>query len=169
MDTPPPLPAPAKQRTLDELDELVAQARRQGRTVVWTNGCFEILHAGHIEFLLKAARLGDLLIVGVNSDASVARLKGVGHPVTPEGERLTVLSAVACVDYLMRFDADTCEMPLERLRPEVYAKGLEHLHGGINEAERAIVERNGGTVALIGGDPAKSTRAIIERIRDDGR
>lgn len=156
---------PEKRRSLDELAQLTQGLRRQGKTVVWTNGCFEILHAGQIEFLLKAARLADVFIVGVNSDASVAALKGKGHPVATLDERLLVLSAVGCVNYLTVFDEPNCANILQALQPDVYAKGMRHLHGGIDEEERAVVEAAGGCVALIAGDPAKSTAAIIGKIR----
>jgi rfaE bifunctional protein nucleotidyltransferase chain/domain len=154
-----------KLRTLDQLVEIASAARREGRTVVWTNGCFEILHAGHIEFLLKASRLADVFIVGVNSDASVAALKGAGRPLTPLADRLLVLSAVECVDYVAVFDEPTCEGILETLKPEVYAKGMHHLHGGIHPGEREIVERAGGCIALIAGDPAMSTENIVAKVR----
>lgn len=154
-----------KLRTLDELVDIARDARREDKTVVWTNGCFEILHAGHIEFLLKAARLADVFIVGVNSDASVAALKGAGRPLTGLAERVQVLSAVECIDYLAVFDEPTCERVLEALQPEVYAKGMHHLHGGIHPGERAIVERAGGCIALIAGDPAMSTEIIVAKVR----
>ncbi len=156
-----------KRRNLDELSQLTQGLRRQGKTVVWTNGCFEILHAGQIEFLIKAAGLADVFIVGVNSDASVAALKGKGHPLAALDERLLVLSAVQCIDYLTVFDEPNCANMLRALQPDVYAKGMRHLHGNIDEEERAVVEAAGGCVALIAGDPAKSTSAIIEKIRGD--
>ncbi len=154
-----------KLRSLDDLIGIAHDARREGRTVVWTNGCFEILHAGHIEFLMKAARLADVFIVGVNSDASVAALKGAGRPLTALAERILVLSAVECIDFLAVFDEPTCERILETLKPEVYAKGMHHLHGGIHEGERIIVERSGGCIALIAGDPAMSTENIVAKVR----
>jgi len=154
-----------KEKALDALRVIAADLKREGKSIVWTNGFFEILHAGHIEFLLKAARLGDVFIVGVNSDASVLALKGPGHPVASEAERLLVLSAVECIDYLTVFPGPTSTPVLETLRPDVYVKGMQHLHGGINEEERQAVEAMGGCIALISGDPAKSTAAIIARIR----
>lgn len=154
-----------KLRSLDALVEIAQAARREGKTVVWTNGCFEILHAGHIEFLLKAARLADIFIVGVNSDASVRSLKGAGRPLTALDERILVLSAVECIDYLAVFDEPSCERVLAMLQPEVYAKGMHHLHGGIHPGERAIVEQSGGCIALIAGDAAVSTENIVAKIR----
>jgi len=154
-----------KLRSLEELQEIVLGLRAEGKTCVWANGCFEILHAGHIEFLLRAAKLGDVLIVGVNSDESVRQLKGAAHPLAALEERVLVLSAVAAIQYITVFDGPTCAKALAALKPEVYAKGLNHLRGGINEEERALVEASRGAIALIGGDPAKSTEAIIDRVR----
>lgn len=157
-----------KVRTMPELLELARGWKRAGKSMVWTNGCFEILHAGHIQFFLKAARLGDIFVVGVNSDASVAALKGAGHPLARLEERLTVLSAVACVQYLTVFEERTCANLLRALQPEVYAKGLRHVHGPIDADERAVIEEYGGCIALIGGNPAKSTTNIVRRIRATG-
>jgi len=159
------LPRPAKEAPLDTLVEMARHYRRQGKTIVWTNGCFEILHAGHIDFLLKASRLGDVFIVGVNSDASVSKVKGAGHPLASEAERLLVLAAVECIDHITVFDQPDCTELLRALKPDVYAKGLHHLHGGLDEGERQVIEESGGCIALIAGDLTKSTAAIVERIR----
>lgn len=156
---------PDKNRDLATLVDTCQGLRRQGKTIAWTNGCFEILHAGHIAFLLKAARLADVFIVGVNSDASVEALKGAGHPVSPEHERVMVLSAVECVDYITVFSERTCANILRALEPDVYVKGMQHLRGGINEEERAVMEANNGVIALVAGDPNQSTQAIIKKIR----
>jgi rfaE bifunctional protein nucleotidyltransferase chain/domain len=139
--------------------------RRQNKTIVWTNGCFEILHAGHIDFLVKASRLADVFIVGVNSDDSVTQVKGPGHPLTHVAERLLVLSAVECVDHITVFDQPDCTELLRVLKPDVYAKGFHHLHGGLDDGERQVIEEQGGCIALIAGDVTKSTAAIMERIR----
>src|SRR5689334_23800672 len=109
----------AKVIARDALLELRRRWRAEGRTVVWTNGCFDLLHVGHVRGLQEARGLGDVLVVGVNSDASVRRLKGPGRPVVPEAERAEVLAALACVDRVLVFGEDTpCEV-LGRLRPEV--------------------------------------------------
>lgn len=158
-------PIPEKLKSLEELSTLCEDLRRLGKTVVWTNGFFEILHAGHIEFLLKAARLADVFIVGVNSDDSVEAAKGEGHPLSPEGDRTAVLAAVECVDYITVFDEPDCTAVLQALQPQVYAKGLRHLHGGINESERQAIEVQGGCIALIAGEERISTSTIMERVR----
>ncbi len=164
-NAPPPIPRSRKEASLDELIELAQHYRHQGKTIVWTNGCFEILHAGHIDFLVKASRLADIFIVGVNSDASVTKVKGEGHPLTREAERLLVLSAVECIDHITVFDQPDCTELLQALQPDVYAKGFHHLHGGLDDGERNVIEASGGCIALIAGDVTKSTSAIIERIR----
>jgi rfaE bifunctional protein nucleotidyltransferase chain/domain len=161
----PAIPRSSKEATLDELVALARHYRRQDKTIAWTNGCFEILHAGHIDFLLKASRLADVFIVGVNSDASVTKVKGEGHPLTKEAERLLVLSAVECIDHITMFDQPDCVELLRALKPDVYAKGFHHLHGGLDEGERNVIEESGGCIALIAGDVTKSTAAIMERIR----
>ncbi len=109
--------------------------------------------------------MGDVFVVGVNSDASVARVKGAGHPLASEAERLLVLAAVECIDHLTVFDQPDCTEILQAVKPDVYAKGLHHLHGGLNEGERQVIEESGGCIALIAGDLTKSTAAIVERIR----
>lgn len=161
----PDIPRPDKEAPLGDLVDLADHYRRQNKTIVWTNGCFEILHAGHIDFLLKASRLADVFIVGVNSDASVTEVKGDGHPLTREAERLLVLAAVECIDHITVFDQPDCTELLRALKPDVYAKGFHHLHGGLDEGEREVIEAQGGCIALIAGDVTKSTSAIIERIR----
>ena len=166
MTTPPTTaPEPEKAKSIEELTTLTRHLRRQGKTVAWTNGFFEILHAGHIEFLLKAARLADVFIVGVNSDSSVQTAKGVGHPLASQSERVAVLAAVECIDYITVFAEPDCTHILQALQPDVYAKGLQHLHGGIDEGERSIIETQGGCIALIAGDERISTASIMERIR----
>lgn len=163
---PPPHPLHTDKRiTLEALEIKAQEYRRQKKSLIWTNGFFEILHAGHIEFLMKAARLGDVLVVGINSDQSTRQLRGPQHPVTTESERLWVLAAVAHIHHIIVYDAPDCSQLLERLRPDVYAKGLGHIQGDIHPAERQVIEKQGGTIALIAGDPAKSTAAIINRIR----
>jgi D-beta-D-heptose 7-phosphate kinase/D-beta-D-heptose 1-phosphate adenosyltransferase len=156
----------AKRRSVEELERITAHARREGRDVVWANGCFEILHTGHIEFLTRAARLGEMLIVGVNSDSSVRALRGEGHPLSGEWERMLVLSALECVDYVTSFAEPTCEAILRRLQPSVYAKGLKHVQGDVDPGERAAVEAYGGVIALVGGTSTASTSRIIERVME---
>jgi D-beta-D-heptose 7-phosphate kinase/D-beta-D-heptose 1-phosphate adenosyltransferase len=156
---------PPKLRTLEEAEPLVRRMQAAGKRVVWTNGCFDILHAGHIVYLQHAAAQGDVLIVGMNDDASVTALKGPGRPVVPEEERALVLAALACVDYVVPFgDPDTVPL-LDRLRPDVYAKGGDYTLDTINQDERGLVEGYGGTIALLPGVSGRSTTRLIDRMR----
>jgi rfaE bifunctional protein nucleotidyltransferase chain/domain len=143
-----------------------AEARAAGKRVVWTNGCFDLMHAGHIHSLQAARKLGDLLIVGVNSDASVGRLKGPGRPIVPEGERVKMLAALACVDYVMVFDEDTPREAIARLRPEIHCKGAEYAPPSSKPIpEAVVVEAYGGRIEFLPMIPGCSTSELIQRIR----
>jgi D-beta-D-heptose 7-phosphate kinase/D-beta-D-heptose 1-phosphate adenosyltransferase len=156
---------PAKLKTLDELKGIVRRLHDEGRRVVWTNGCFDLLHVGHITYLLKAARQGDVLVVGLNSDESVRENKGPNRPVVPEADRALVLSALECVGYVTIFSDKTTERFLEALKPDVYAKGGDYTLDTIVQAERRIVEGYGGKISIIPGVDGKSTTALIQNIR----
>ena len=147
----------------DRLAELVAEHRAAGRRIVFTNGCFDMLHRGHVNYLNEAKRLGDVLVVAINSDAGVARLKGPGRPVNGVADRAAVLAGLSCVDHLTVFDEDTPAVLLERLRPEVYAKGGDHRADLLTEAD--VVRAYGGQVRILSYLPDRSTSAVIERIR----
>jgi len=148
-------PAPA-------LAEVLADLRRQGKRIVFTNGCFDLLHPGHIYLLSQAKALGEVLVVGVNSDASVKRLKGAQRPILSEAERILLLSALGVVDYVTTFREDTPLELIRLLQPQVLVKGgdwnLEALVG------REVVEEEGGKVVLISYQAGFSTTDIIERI-----
>ncbi len=157
----------SKLRTLDELEKIITKLRGTGKRIVWTNGCFDILHIGHIKYLENAAAQGDVLIVGLNTDASVRELKGPKRPFHPEDERGIILSALACVDYVTLFgDRDTTAI-LERLQPQIYAKGGDYTLESINQDERRVIEGYGGHIALLAGVEGKSTTSIIEKLNDD--
>jgi D-beta-D-heptose 7-phosphate kinase/D-beta-D-heptose 1-phosphate adenosyltransferase len=141
--------------------------RAEGRQVVFTNGCFDILHVGHLQLLNAAAELGDRLIVGVNSDASVRRLKGDSRPVTPEGQRMTLLAGLACVDLVVMFEADTPLELIEQLTPEVLVKGGDYSPDTV--VGRDAVEAAGGRVVILPLVPGVSTTKVIERIAPDKR
>ena len=155
---------PSKLKTLDQLAPIVKQLRAEGKTVVWTNGCFDILHVGHITYLLKAARLGDVLIVGLNSDASVRENKGPNRPVVAEGDRALVLSALECIGYLTIFSDKTTVRILEALNPDIYVKGGDYTMDTIVQEERRVVEGYGGRIAIIPAVTGQSTTSIIQRI-----
>lgn len=148
-------PAPA-------LAGVLADLRRQGKRVVFTNGCFDLLHPGHIYMLSQAKSLGDVLVVGVNSDASVKRLKGAQRPILSEPARILLLSALAVVDYVTIFSEDTPLELIRLLRPQVLVKGGDWSPEAV--VGREVVEEEGGKVVLISYQAGFSTTDIIERI-----
>jgi len=138
--------------------------RRQGRTVVFTNGTFDIIHRGHVEYLTKARALGDVLIVGLNTDASIRRIKGKGRPVNPNRDRAAVLAGLAAVDYVCFFGENTPERLIRSLVPDVLVKGADWKAGEIVGGD--VVREHGGVVRRIRLTPGRSTTGIIRRIVD---
>jgi D-beta-D-heptose 7-phosphate kinase / D-beta-D-heptose 1-phosphate adenosyltransferase len=149
----------------EQLVDAVAQARAAGERIVFTNGCFDILHAGHVAYLEEARALGDRLVVAVNDDESVRRLKGAGRPVNPLDRRLRVLAALAVVDWVVGFPEDTPEALLELLRPDVLVKGGDYGADAVVGAD--IVRGHGGEVRVLGLVEDCSTTAIVARIQQD--
>lgn len=148
----------------EEARKRVAGARAAGKRVVFANGCFDLLHGGHISHLEGARSAGDLLVVGVNSDASVRRLKGPGRPIMPASERMELLAALACVDLVVEFEEDNCARLLELLQPNAHAKGTDYTRETVPERETAL---RLGIEILITGDPKENaTRSIVERINN---
>ena len=141
--------------------------RRAGSTVVWTNGCFDLLHAGHVRSLTAARALGDVLVVGLNSDESVRRLKGDGRPLVVAEQRAEVLAALEPVDYVVVFDEDTPEEALARLQPEIHTKGEDYAERDI--PERSVVESYGGRVEFLPLLDGVSTTAIADRLGERQR
>ena len=150
--------------TLEEAQALRDELRRDGRTLVFTNGHFDLLHAGHLDYLEKARELGDALFVAVNGDASTRRLKGEGRPLVPEGQRARLLAALEPVSVVIVFEADTADELLMALKPEIYVKGGDYADKPL--PERATVEEYGGRVELIDFLAGHSTTQLINRIRD---
>jgi rfaE bifunctional protein kinase chain/domain/rfaE bifunctional protein nucleotidyltransferase chain/domain len=146
-----------------ELARDVAAHRAAGRRLVFTNGCFDVLHRGHVSYLNQAKRLGDVLVVALNSDSSVARLKGPDRPVNQAEDRAAVLSALSCVDHVVVFEADSPTELLELVRPDVYVKGGDYTPEMLPETP--VVERLGGRVRILDYVDDRSTSQIIERIR----
>ena len=140
------------------------QARRDGRTVAVTNGCFDLLHAGHVTYLEAAKAHADLLLVGVNADATVRQLKGEGRPLNSEGDRAFVLAALQSVDAVFIFRVLDATHLLDAVRPDVYVKGGDYTIDTINQPERRLVERNGGKVVIMPGVPGKSTTALVGKM-----
>jgi rfaE bifunctional protein nucleotidyltransferase chain/domain len=151
-------------RVLDlEGARLVAEAARaSGRRVVLANGCFDLLHVGHVRYLEDARALGDVLIVGINGDASVRRLKGPGRPLMLATERAEILASLRAVDHVVVFDADTADGLIGLLRPDVHAKGTDYTAESV--PERASVVAAGGRVAIAGDAKQHSTRDVIAEI-----
>jgi D-beta-D-heptose 7-phosphate kinase/D-beta-D-heptose 1-phosphate adenosyltransferase len=137
--------------------------RQQGRRVVFTNGCFDILHRGHITYLSQAKALGDLLVVGINTDDGVGRLKGPGRPINSLEDRAQVLAALSCVDYIVAFDEDTPENLVRVVQPDVFVKGGDYTRERLPEA--ALVEELGGAVRILPYLDDRSTSRLIDRIR----
>src|SRR3989442_9920784 len=149
--------------TITEAAALVASLRTAGKTIVFTNGVFDLLHPGHVRYLQHARALGDALIVGVNSDRSVRANKGPSRPITPEGERAEVLGALACVDAVVIFDAETPYDLIVALQPDVLVKGADWAADAI--VGRDIVEARGGLVVRVPVETGHATTKMIERIR----
>jgi rfaE bifunctional protein nucleotidyltransferase chain/domain len=152
--------------TVDEAARLAERLRAEGKRIVLANGCFDVLHVGHVRYLHDARRLGDVLFVGLNDDASVARLKGAGRPVMPAAERVELVGALRDVDHVVVFAGDTADQLVERLRPDVHAKGTDYTEETVPEA--ITVRAVGGRVAIAGDPKAHSTRDLIARIRGSG-
>ncbi|HYT25357.1 MAG TPA: D-glycero-beta-D-manno-heptose 1-phosphate adenylyltransferase [Actinomycetota bacterium] len=149
--------------------ELAARAslyRRQGRRIVFTNGCFDILHRGHITYLNRAKTLGDVLVVGVNADAGVRRLKGPDRPLNALDDRMAVLAALSCIDHLVAFEDDTPAELIRAVRPDVFVKGGDYRRDTVPEGP--LVESLGGAVEILPFLEARSTTGIVERIRAGG-
>ena len=149
-----------------EAEALARGVRAGGGTVVAAGGCFDLLHAGHVRMLEAARALGDCLIVCLNSDASVRRLKGPGRPVAPVADRVAVLSGLACVDAVAVFDEDTPEPALERLRPHLFVKGADYRAGDLPEA-RALA-RWGGEAVVVPFLEGRSTTILVQTLARAG-
>ncbi|MCP4643319.1 MAG: D-glycero-beta-D-manno-heptose 1-phosphate adenylyltransferase [bacterium] len=155
---------PAKLKSLDELKVYLDREKAEDKKIVWTNGCFDILHVGHITYLQRAAAQGNILVVGLNSDESVRKVKGPDRPIIHEQDRALVLSALQCVDYIVIFGESTTTSILKKLEPDVYAKGGDYTIDTIVQEERRVVEGYGGKIAIIPGVQGRSTTNIIAKI-----
>jgi rfaE bifunctional protein nucleotidyltransferase chain/domain len=153
-------------KSVSEGAELAAAWRRDGRRIVFTNGVFDILHPGHLRYLQHARSLGDILVIGLNSDASVRRNKGADRPINPQEERAEVLEALECVNLVVLFDEDTPAEIIRAIQPDILVKGADWAEDAI--VGRDTVEALGGRVVRVPVEPGFSTTAIIERIRQVG-
>ncbi len=148
--------------SLEKLSKIIQSAKIEGQTIVLANGCFDLIHVGHIRYLKGAKKLGDLLVVALNSDASVQRLKGKGRPYMSDQDRAIILSAFSCVDYLVIFPEDDVSKVLLTLKPDIHAKGSDYTEETV--PERRTVLSYGGQIAITGGPKVRSTSEIIKDI-----
>ena len=135
-----------------------------GRRLVFTNGCFDLLHVGHVRYLQAARALGDALAVGLNGDDSVRALKGAGRPLTPEDERAEILAALACVDYVTIFPEPRATRLLGVVRPHVYAKGGDYTPETLHPDERAVLRESNSQVEILPLVPGRSTTSLVQRM-----
>jgi rfaE bifunctional protein nucleotidyltransferase chain/domain len=148
----------------DKLPEWRRAFRASGKKLVVTNGCFDILHTGHVTYLESARNLGHALLVGVNGDNSARELKGAGRPVNSENDRVMVIAALGSVDGVCIFAEKTATKFLERAQPDIYVKGGDYTLETLNQDERRAVEQAGGKIVIIPQVPGKSTTALLEKI-----
>jgi D-glycero-beta-D-manno-heptose 1-phosphate adenylyltransferase len=155
--------AASKLGSLERVSALVAAARGQGRTIALANGCFDVLHVGHVRYLQGARAEADVLVVAVNGDASVRRLKGEDRPLLPAGDRALLVGALRAVDHVVVFDEDDVKGLLIALEPDVHCKGTDYTPETV--PERDVVRAYGGRVAIVGDPKQHDTRALVARIR----
>ena len=149
--------------TVDQAAALVERLRAGGKTIVFTNGVFDLLHPGHVRYLQRARSLGDALVVGVNSDRSARANKGTGRTITPDSERAELIGSLKCVDTAVIFDEDTPQALIAALQPDILVKGADWAEDAI--VGRDVVEARGGKVFRVAVEPGHSTSAIIERVK----
>ena len=147
-----------------QLAKILKDAKANDKTIVTTNGCFDVLHLGHLRYLQAAREVGDLLVVCVNSDSSVRALKGADRPLVPEDERAELLAGLECVDYVTVFSERDAKAVLSQLKPDIHIKGGDYKKDEV--IEREVVEANGGKVMVGLNVPGKSTTNLIKTIRD---
>ena len=150
----------------DELDNLINKLRGENKTIVTTNGCFDILHVGHVRYLQKAKSFGDVLIVALNSDKSVKSIKGDSRPINNENDRAEVLSALRSVDYVVIFDEDSTVDLLLQIKPDVHTKGADYTIETLPEAKEIMAA--GGRIEFISFVEGKSTTAVINKMKNSG-
>jgi D-glycero-beta-D-manno-heptose 1-phosphate adenylyltransferase len=151
-----------KIKSLEEICEVAGRIRSTGGKIVFANGCFDLIHAGHIRYLQHARQLGDVLILGINSDACVRKLKGHGRPLQSENDRAEMLASLECVDYVLVFGDPTVDGVLQELMPDIHAKGTDYTADSV--PERATVLAYGGQTAIVGDPKNHSTCDLIQTI-----
>jgi D-glycero-beta-D-manno-heptose 1-phosphate adenylyltransferase len=158
-------PAQSKIVSRSQLQEILSAAKLRGQSIVFANGCFDTLHVGHVRYLAGAKQQGDILVVGINADSSVTPLKGPGRPILDENARALLVAALRVVDYVVIFPEPNVEKLLEELRPNVHAKGTDYTADSV--PERAVADRLGIRVAIVGDPKDHSTRAFLAAIRKE--
>lgn len=151
--------------TLEQLTSIVNQARSAGKKFAWTNGCFDIIHAGHVDYLERSKAYGDFLVVGLNSDASVKQLKGDPRPIFSEQDRAKVLCSILFVDYVVIFSEKSPIKMIELLKPDFYIKGGDYTLDTIDQDERKVVESYGGDIVLLPMVAGVSSSIIVDKIK----
>ena len=154
-----------KLKSVPELSAISARHASQGRKLVFTNGCFDLLHTGHVRYLQQARALGDALLVALNGDSSVRALKGPSRPVNGEHDRAEVIAALACVDYVTIFHSERVTELVRAIRPQVYAKGGDYTVDSLESGERGALEEVGAEIRILPLVPGISTTSIIEKWR----
>jgi rfaE bifunctional protein nucleotidyltransferase chain/domain len=150
--------------SLHELAKRAEEMRQKNQKLVLTNGCFDLLHVGHVRYLQKARELGDFLAVAVNGDRSVRALKGEGRPITPEAERAEVLASLAAVDFVTVFQQQRATEVIEGIRPMIYVKGGDYTAESLNSEELVVLKRIGAEIRILPLVPGKSTSALLQRL-----
>jgi rfaE bifunctional protein nucleotidyltransferase chain/domain len=148
--------------SLFRLKKLIQEEKNKGKRIVLANGCFDLIHTGHIRYLREAKQKGDILVLALNSDSSVRKLKGKGRPILDQKERIEILTAFSFVDYMTIFKEDNVEKVLLALKPDIHAKGSDYTKETVPEKE--TVKSYGGSIAIVGGAKVNYTSKIIERI-----
>jgi D-glycero-beta-D-manno-heptose 1-phosphate adenylyltransferase len=148
------------------LELALAKERARGRTIAFANGCFDVIHVGHVRYLQDAKKEADVLVVGVNGDASVRELKGEGRPVMPASERAEIIAAIEGVDYVTIFDEPSPARLLGALEPDVHCKGTDYTPDSV--PERDVVQAYGGRVAIVGDPKEHSTSELLKKLKGEG-
>ena len=150
--------------TADQAPEIARAMREQGRKLVFTNGCFDLLHLGHVRYLVAARALGDALLVAINGDESVRSLKGEGRPLNRESDRAEIVAALACVDHVVIFPEQRATALLEKVRPAIYVKGGDYTADSLHVEERSALERIGTEIRILPFEKGYSTSNLLEKI-----
>ena len=149
---------------MEELSQVRDEMENSGRQLVFTNGCFDLLHAGHVRYLQQARQLGHALAVGLNNDDSVRGLKGEGRPLNPEDDRAEVLAALGCVDDVVIFEGKRATNLLQAVRPHLYAKGGDYTPDSLDKDERQVLDAAGSEIRILPLVPGRSTTAVVQRM-----